>query len=64
MNKNSLYEINLLKFHRLGLTKWDQLGKDYEYSSHGDMTDEKMEHLQELYLDNNVACYIGDNTPF
>jgi pyruvate formate lyase activating enzyme len=64
MNKNSLYEINLLKFHRLGLTKWNQLGKDYEYSSLGDMTDEKMEHLQELYLDNNIACYIGDNTPF
>lgn len=64
MNKNSLYEINLLKFHRLGLTKWNQLGKDYEYSDHGDMAEEKMEHLQEIYLDNDIACYIGDNTPF
>lgn len=64
MIKNSLYEINLLKFHRLGLTKWNQLGKDYEYSDHGDMTEEKMEHLQEIYLDNNIACYIGDNNPF
>ncbi len=64
MNKNSLYEINLLKFHRLGLTKWHQLGKDYEYSEHGHVDDEKMEHLQALYLDNNIACYIGDNTPF
>lgn len=64
MNKNSLYEINLLKFHRLGETKWNQLGREYEYHDHGDMTQEKMEHLQELYLDNNIACYIGDNTPF
>ncbi len=64
MNKNSLYEINLLKFHRLGLTKWEQLGKKYEYSDHGDMNDERMEQLQKLYLDNNIACYIGDNTPF
>ncbi|AKA72162.1 4-hydroxyphenylacetate decarboxylase activase [Clostridium scatologenes] len=64
MNKNSLYEINLLKFHRLGETKWNQLGKEYEYSKYGDMTNEKMEHLQQLYLDNNIACYIGDNTPF
>lgn len=64
MNKNDLYEINLLKFHRLGLTKWNQLGKDYEYSDHGDMTDEKMDHLQNIYLDNNIACYIGDDTPF
>jgi len=64
MNKNSLYEINLLKFHRLGATKWNQLGKDYEYLDHGDMTEEKMEHLQELYLDKNIACYIADDTPF
>ena len=63
MNKNSLYEINLLKFHRLGLTKWNQLGKEYEYSEHGHVDDEKMEYLQELYLNNNIACYIGDNTP-
>jgi pyruvate formate lyase activating enzyme len=64
MNKNSLYEINLLKFHRLGETKWNQLGKEYDYHNQGDVTDEKMEHLQEIYLDNNIACYIGDNTPF
>lgn len=64
MNENSLYEINLLKFHRLGLTKWNQLGKTYDYSDHGDISDEKMERLQELYLDNNIACYVGDKTPF
>jgi pyruvate formate lyase activating enzyme len=64
MNKNSLYEINLLKFHRLGATKWNQLGKDYEYSEQGDLDDKKMEHLQELYLENNIACYIGENTSF
>ncbi|MDF2929566.1 MAG: hypothetical protein K0Q75_1804, partial [Anaerospora sp.] len=27
-------------------------------------TDKKLAQLQELYLDNNIACYIGDNTPF
>lgn len=64
MTKNSLYEINLLKFHRLGTSKWSQLGKAYEYNNHGDVKDEKMQHLQEIYLDHNIACYIGDNTPF
>lgn len=64
MKKNSLYEINLLKFHRLGETKWNQLGKVYEYHDCGDISHEKMQHLQKLYLDNNIACYIGDNTPF
>ena len=48
MNENGLYEINLLKFHRLGQTKWEQLGKKYEYSDHGDMTPERMSELQDL----------------
>ena len=64
MQKNGLYEINLLKFHRLGQTKWEQLGKNYEYSDHGDMSEEAMLHLQELYLDEGIACYVGEDTPF
>lgn len=64
MNELGLYEINLLKFHRMGGTKWEQLGKVYEYSDHGEMSDERMLELQELYLDNDIACYIGEDTPF
>ena len=64
MNQNSLYEINLLKFHRLGLTKWDQLGKDYAYGDRGDVTDARLEQLQALYLEHDIVCYLGDNTAF
>jgi Pyruvate-formate lyase-activating enzyme len=64
MNENGLYEINLLKFHRMGGTKWEQLGKPYEYADHGDMTDERMKELQKLYLDSDIACYLGEDTPF
>ena len=64
MNELGLYEINLLKFHRMGGTKWEQLGKTYEYADHGDMSDERMLKLQELYLDNDIACYVGEDTPF
>ncbi len=64
MKENDLYEINLLKFHRLGETKWNQLGLKYAYSTGGTMTDERMAELQSLYLDHNIACYIGDKTPF
>lgn len=64
MNENNLYEINLLKFHRMGSTKWEQMGKAYEYFDHGDMSDERMKELQQLYLDNDIACYIGEDTPF
>lgn len=64
MNKNDLYEINLLRFHRMGGTKWEQLGKVYEYNDHGDVSEERMLELQELYLANDIACYIGEDTPF
>ena len=48
----------------MGGTKWEQLGKVYEYNDHGDMPEERMLALQELYLDNDIACYIGEDTPF
>ena len=64
MKRLDLFEINLLKFHRMGTSKWEQLGKQYEYVDHGDMTDKRMKELQTLYLDNGIACYIGDDTPF
>lgn len=64
MKRLDLFEINLLKFHRLGTSKWLQLGKEYEYSDHGDMTEERMLELQDLYLSHDIACYIGDDTPF
>lgn len=65
MHENDLVEINLLKFHKLGQTKWEQLGKVYEYADgHGAMTDDRMSELQQLYLDHDIACYVGDDTPF
>lgn len=64
MKANGLFEINLLKFHRYGQTKWEQLGNVYEYADKGDMTQERMIELQTLYLDEGILAYIGDNTPF
>ncbi|HWR29099.1 MAG TPA: glycyl-radical enzyme activating protein, partial [Negativicutes bacterium] len=64
MNANDLYEINLLKFHRLGQTKWEQLGLEYAYVKAGDVSLETLNELQSLYLDNDICCYVGDDTPF
>lgn len=64
MQENGLFEINLLKFHRMGQTKWEQLGKEYAYASKGDVTDETLQALQALYLDAGIACYVGNHTSF
>jgi len=64
MHENDLFEINLLKFHRMGESKWNQLGHDYPYHTGGEVSDERMLELQRLYLDNDIACYIGHDTSF
>lgn len=64
MNAHGLYEINLLKFHPLGETKWNQLGKAYPHSGRKSVGPEHMQRIQQLYLQNNIACYLGDDTPF
>jgi pyruvate formate lyase activating enzyme len=64
MNAHGLYEINLLKFHPLGETKWNQLGKAYPHSGRKSVEADRIKHLQQLYLRQNIACYLGDDTPF
>jgi pyruvate formate lyase activating enzyme len=64
MEKLGLYEINLLPFHRMGDSKWNQLGKEYEYSKEQATSEERMDELQGLFLDRGIACYVGSETTF
>ena len=66
MNETGCAEINLLQFHRMGVSKWTQLGMEYAYAEkgHGDVSDERLEHLQQLYLKNNIVCYLKNDTYF
>lgn len=64
MNCNNLAEINLLPFHRLGESKWTQLGKEYEYTEGGDIAYSELEEIQNRFLQNNIACYIAHDTLF
>lgn len=64
MKDNGLFEINLLKFHRMGQTKWEQIGLTYPYATGGDVSSDCMERLQSLYIDHDILCYLGDRTPF
>lgn len=64
MKECGLYEINLLGFHRMGETKWNQMGKEYAYHAGGEVDRECLELLQSVYLDHDIACYVGEDTPF
>ncbi|HWQ10145.1 MAG TPA: 4-hydroxyphenylacetate decarboxylase activase [Holophaga sp.] len=64
MEAHGLYEINLLNFHPLGETKWNQLGKAYPHAGRKSVDKEHMHRIQQLYLQHNIACYLGEETPF
>lgn len=57
-------EINILPFHRLGDSKWNQCGMTYPYRDYEATPPDVLNRLQAIYLDHDIACYIGHETPF
>lgn len=64
MQQLGLFEINILPFHRLGQTKWKQLGKEYLYSDKTSTAKDKLFQIQDIFLGRNIACFVGADTPF
>ncbi len=64
MQRLGLFEVNILPFHRLGDSKWKQLGKQYGFSDSPGTPEEKMFHIQDIFLGKRIACYVGSDTPF
>lgn len=64
MESLGLWEINLLPFHRLAASKWEQLGLRYAYRDAPPTPPETLENLQSLYLDRRIACYPGDDVSY
>jgi pyruvate formate lyase activating enzyme len=59
-----LNEINLLPFHRLGASKYEQLGITYEYAEQASLRTDTLEPLAQIYRTEGITCYLGWNTPF
>ncbi len=59
-----LEEVNILPFHRLGESKWQQLGKIYPYHDKEATSSDTMIHIAQLFKQYGVNCYIGSITPF
>lgn len=64
MKENGYFEINLLPFHRLGASKWDQLGISYAYKDQPNLQKEELEPLRDFYLDEGIACYIDTDVAY
>ncbi len=59
-----LREINLLPFHRLGTSKYEQLGRVYEYAEQPALAPSTLEPLARIYREQGIACYVGYDAPF
>ncbi len=59
-----LTEINLLPFHRLGESKYEQLGIPYSYQSHPSPEKKALTTYQQIFETNGLTCYVDSETPF
>ena len=57
-------EVNLLPFHRLGVSKYEQLGLDYVYKDVRPHSVEKIGQIKKLFEQQGISCYVGSDTPF
>lgn len=54
-----LKEVNLLPFHRLGHSKYEQLGLDYEYAQVPTPSTEVLKSYQRIFEAAGLQCYVG-----
>ncbi len=57
-------EINLLPFHRLGASKYEQLGMTYGYAEQAAPDQASLESLAAVYRQEGITCHLAANTPF
>jgi pyruvate formate lyase activating enzyme len=64
LRKIGKYEVNLLPFHRLGVSKYEQLGMDCVYKDTQAPSVEKMKQIEKIFEQKGISCYVGSDTPF
>lgn len=56
--------VNLLPFHRLGESKYRQVGQVYKLAEMESPGDDDMKRLQKIAQDEGIYCFVGWETPF
>jgi pyruvate formate lyase activating enzyme len=63
MARLGLKEINLLPLHRLGHSKYEQLGMNYEYAQVPTPSREVLRSYQPIFETAGLQCYVGSEIP-
>jgi pyruvate formate lyase activating enzyme len=56
--------INILPFHKLGESKYRQVGQEYKLNDIPTPSDARMRELQQIIVDEELYCFVGHETPF
>ncbi len=62
--KLGLTDVNLLPFHRMAESKYEQLGLEYTHAQNQPPTAGEMASHQEIFSSMRLHCYVGSETPF
>lgn len=57
-------EINLLPFHAMATSKYEQLGRAYAYDSQPAPAPVEMQRFQTIFESHGLHCYVDSQTPF
>lgn len=64
LQHNGLTEVNLLPFHRLGSSKYTQLGRQYDFAQTASLTQQALQAMKAHFEAKAIRCYVGSDTPF
>jgi pyruvate formate lyase activating enzyme len=64
LHDTGLNELNILPFHRLGVTKWEELSMTYAFADSKPTPPDVLEKLRRAAAAHNIQVYVGGETPF
>jgi pyruvate formate lyase activating enzyme len=64
MKSNKLNEVNILSFHRMGASKYSQLGLEYKFANIEAPSEEAMAEAANIFESYGMKCHVDSKTPF
>jgi len=64
LKENKIDTVNLLSYHSLGTSKYEQLGLDYAFAKKTSPSKEKLNAISKIFQAKKISCYLNHDTPF